>query len=77
MFFDRSSSGKDWKRPLFGGQHDLVAQRFQLAIGDPAEFHAQVENGDRHQLRRIVLAAGAERSTAFLQRGQHGKQLFV
>ena len=61
---------------LLLGAHDLLAQDFQLAIADLVQFHAQIENGDRHQLSRFVAAALAKRSPAFLEHFKNGKQMF-
>ena len=62
--------------PLLG-VHDLLTQDFQLAIADLVQLHAQIENGDRYQLGRLVPAVLAKRSPAFLEHFKNGKQMFV
>lgn len=62
--------------PLLGA-HDLLAQEFQLGIADLVQLHAQIENGDRYQLGRLLATALAERRAALLEHFKHGKQIFV
>ena len=62
---------------LLFGAHDLLAQNFQLGIADLVQFHAQIENGDRYQLGRLVPAALAKHRAALLQHFKYGKQMFV
>jgi hypothetical protein len=56
--------------------HDLFAQDFQLGITDLIEFHAQIENRDRHQLGGLVPAALAKHRAALLEHSKNGKQMF-
>jgi len=57
--------------------HDLLAQRLQLGVADAVELHAQVEDRDRHQLRRIKPAIEPQRRPAFLEGCEYFQQLFV
>jgi hypothetical protein len=59
------------------GAHDLLAEHSELSVADPVELHAQIENGDRHQLGSIFPAALAKRGPAFLEALKNRKHLFV
>ena len=61
---------------LLLGAHDLLAQDFQFGITDLIEFHAQIENRDRHQLGRLVPATLAKHRAALLEHFKNGKQMF-
>ena len=56
---------------------DFLAQNLQLGVADLVQFHAQIENGDRHQLGRLVPPALAKNGTALLEHFKHRKQMFV
>jgi hypothetical protein len=82
LFHDTEQRMPPLDRPSLGGAlllgaHDLLAQDLQLGLVDLVQLHAQIENGDRHQLGGLVPAALAQRSPAFLERFKNSKQMFV
>jgi hypothetical protein len=82
LFYDTKQRMPPLGGPAVGaasllGAHDLLAQDLQLGIADLVQFHAQIENGDRHQLGRLVPAALAKHGAALIEHFKNGKQMFV
>jgi hypothetical protein len=82
LFHDAKQRMPPLGRPAIGAAlflrtHDLIAQQFELGIADLVQLHAQIENGDRYQLGRLVPAALAKHRAALLEHFKDGKQMLV
>src|SRR5215813_11496616 len=66
-------------RTLVGGvgEHQLLAHGLELKIVNAMELHAQIEDSNSQQFGGISLAGLQQRSPAFPEHCENGKQLFV
>jgi hypothetical protein len=66
-------------RGPFGGLHipqHRIAQRLQFRVLDSIEFDSKLENGHRHQLRGVAVAAEDKAGLTLLKSGQNRVQSF-
>jgi hypothetical protein len=82
---------RDWRTPVrtflrfrmmqpFGCLYPLqhrIAQSLQFRIFDSIEFDPKLEDGNRHQLRGVLVAVEDKGSLAFLEGCQNRPQFFV